>query len=417
MSFSQHAAYQHRFHFLSQVTVPAGLVNLGQNLPGQDVALVAPTAMLVVRKNVHPAIIAQLLTTAVRVHARGDELSRPGEFPSAAYTDIPVSDEAKQFYKTGSTVLPRVPPIDRLSYLEGKRINIGPPGSGTYAIAKQLLQANGLTAEKIKTEELDVTKAAEELQKETGRQVDAGFFVAAIDAGYISELMKDPYIRLMNFSQHAAYQRQFRFLSEVTIPAGLVDLGHNIPRQDINLVAPTAMLVVRKDFHPALIPLLLSTATRVHGKGDQLSNPGEFPSASFTDLPVSEDAKHFYKSGPPVLQRVLPFWLASLVDRLKIMLIPLIMLLLPLFRAAPPLVAWRTRRKIYRWYAVLRDIDHKLVAGLSDRDLDAELERLNVIEQQITHVEVPLSYMSEFYHLRSHLAMMQEKLKNLRARH
>jgi hypothetical protein len=125
MSFGQHGAYQHKFHFLSQVTVPAGLVYLGQNLPSQDVALVAPTAMLVVRKHVHPTLMTQLLATAARVHAKGDELSKPGEFPSAAFTDIPLSEEARQCYKTGSTVLPRVPPIDRLSQMEGKRINIG----------------------------------------------------------------------------------------------------------------------------------------------------------------------------------------------------------------------------------------------------------------------------------------------------
>src|SRR5207302_4690942 len=108
--------------------------------------------------------------------------------------------------------------------------------------------------------------------------------------------------------------------------------------------------------------------------------------ASYTDFPVSEDAKHFYKSGPPVLQRLLPFWLASLVDRLKIMLIPLIVLLMPLVRAAPPLAAWRTRRKIYVWYSALRDIDQRLILGLSDRELDVELSRVLVIEHQVTFV-------------------------------
>ena len=80
---------------------------------------------------------------------------------------------------------------------------------------------------------------------------------------------------------------------------------------------------------------------------------------------MSEDAKRFYKSGQPVLQRLLPFWLASLVDRAKVMLIPLVMLMMPLLRAAPPLMRWRTRRKIYLWYSDLREIDQRLVAGLT----------------------------------------------------
>ena len=93
------------------------------------------------------------------------------------------------------------------------------------------------------------------------------------------------------------------------------------------------MLVTRKDVNPDLIPLLLTVATRIHGQGDVLCNPGEFPSTSYTDIPVSASAETYYKNGPPLLQRYLPFWLASLADRLKVMLVPLVMLLLPLFRA------------------------------------------------------------------------------------
>ena len=94
---------------------------------------------------------------------------------------------------------------------------------------------------------------------------------------------------------------------------------------------------------------------------------------------------------------------------------PLIMLLLPLFRAAPPLVRWRTRRKIYLWYSALRDIDKKIAPGLSGAELDKEIARLRDIDHQVAHVEVPLSYMEEFYHLRLHLRMLQEQLEGLRA--
>jgi TRAP transporter TAXI family solute receptor len=411
MSFSQHEAYHRKFRFLSQVTVPKGLVSLGQNVPNRDIDLLAPTAMLVVRKNTHPAVVNLLLNTAARVHAKGDVLSNPGEFPSAAYTDLPVSEEAKQFYKTGSTALPRLPAIDRLSYLDGKRLNVGPEGSGTYAVAVQMLDANNMK-NKVTLSTDSVTDAAKKLQD---GKLDAAFFVAAPEAGYIKDLMKDPFVRLLSFGQHEAYQRKYRYLSAVTIPAGLVDLGYNIPRQDIALVAPTAMLVVRKDLHQALIPVLLGAATQIHGKGDELANPGEFPSASYTDIPVSKDAEHYYKSGPPMLQRLLPFWLASLADRLKIMLIPLIMLLMPLIRATPPVLQWRTRRKIYTWYSALRDIDQKIAVGLSRAHLAAEIARLRDIENQVAFVEVPLSYMKEFYHLRLHLTMVQEKLEKLRA--
>jgi uncharacterized protein len=311
-------------------------------------------------------------------------------------------------------------PLERLGQLSGRRIGVGPPGSGTNAIALQLLAANGLTesrssggASRAVLVQETVVAAVEALQE---GKLDAAFFVAAFEADYIQALLGDGRVGLLNFDQQEAYHRRFRFLSRVIVPAGLVDLGRNIPTHDVALVAPTAMLVARKDIHPALVPLLLTTATRIHGRGDVISDPGEFPSGSYCDFPVSEEARHFYKSGPPVLQRLLPFWLASLVDRVKVMLIPIVMLMMPLLRATPPLMRWRTRRKIYLWYSDLRDIDQRLVAGLSAPELDQESARLKDIEHQVAYVDVPLSYMEEFYHLRLHLAMLQQHLAELRTR-
>jgi TRAP transporter TAXI family solute receptor len=338
---------------------------------------------------------------------------------------VAAADQVPRFYALGS--LYREPlwvfyrgadRIDRLSQLAGKRIGVGPAGSGTHAVAMRLLAANGLsqpestagTRPAVLVEE-PVTTAAQALQK---GELDAAFFVAAFDTEYILRLLNDRSLRLLSFDQHEAYHRRFRFLSPVTVPAGMVNLGQNVPGQDVALLAPTAMLAVRKDFHPALVPLLLATATRIHGEGDELSSPGEFPSPSYCDFPVSDDAKHFYESGLPVLQRLLPFWMASMVDRAKVMLIPLVMLLMPLIRAAPPLMRWRARRKIYVWYSDLRDIDQRSLTGMSGPEVEEELARLKHIEHQVAHVDVPLSYMEEFYHLRLHLGMLQERLDQLR---
>jgi uncharacterized protein len=310
--------------------------------------------------------------------------------------------------------------LERLSQLAGKRIAVGKRGSGTHPIAIRLLAANGVAesnssrgASGTVLVEEDVAAAAAALRK---GELDAAFFVAAIEADYIQGLLGDGGVKLLSFEQHEAYRRRFRFLAPVTVPAGMINLGQNVPGHDVTLLAPTATLVVRKDFHPALVPLLLATATHIHRKGDALSDPGEFPSESYCDFPVSEDAKRFYKSGQPVLQRLLPFWLASLADRAKVMLIPLVMLMMPLFRAAPPLMRWRTRRKIYVWYSDLRDVDQRLVTGLSSAEADRELARVTEIERQLAHLDVPLSYMEEFYHLRLHLGMLKQRLVELQAR-
>jgi uncharacterized protein len=299
--------------------------------------------------------------------------------------------------------------IERLSQFAGKRIAVGPGGSGTRAVAMLLLEANGVTANNADFSDASGLAAVDALNSD---KLDVAFFVAAIETHFIRDLLSDAKVQLIDLSQQAAYLQRFHFLAKVDLPAGLVDLGKNVPAKKIALVAPTAMLVVRKDLHPALESLLISTAAKVHAGGDWISSPGEFPSASYTDLPLSEEAQRYYKSGAPFLQRFLPFWLASMVDRLKVMIIPLMVVLMPLFRAAPPLVRWRTRRKVYLWYSLLREIDQKLADGISNDEIQENLRKLRNVEQQvIAHVDVPLSYMEEFYNLRLHIRTMETKLE------
>lgn len=298
------------------------------------------------------------------------------------------------------------------------QIGIGAEGSGTQAVALRMLAANGLAGATRPDEKprarLVAQKVADAADALRNGDLDAAFFVAAFEAEYIQELLGDPRVKLLGFEQQEAYRRRFRFLAPVSLPTGIVDLAKNVPPRDVALLAPTAMLVVRGDFHPALESVLLAAASRLHGDGDVLNEPREFPSERYCDLPMSEDARRFHRSGQPFLQRVLPFWLASLADRAKLMVIPLVMLMMPLLRAAPPLIRWRTRRKIYRWYGVLREIDQKLAVGLAGVDLDREIARLRSIEHKVVWVDVPLSYMEEFYQLRMHLIMMMQRLSELR---
>ena len=298
--------------------------------------------------------------------------------------------------------------VDRLTQLAGKRIAIGPEGSGTRSIALQLLQANEMNESSAEFLSISGSEAAEALKS---GDIDAAFFVAGINAAYIQQLVKYSEVKLAELAQTDAYLRRFRFLSTVTINAGLLDLKNNLPERDIVLMAPTATLVAHDSLHPALIPLLLKMATKIHRSGDLLSNSNEFPSASFVDLPLSEDAERFFKFGPPVLQRILPFWLASLVDRMKLMIIPLLVLLMPLFRLAPPLVRWRTRRKIYLWYSTLREIDQQSIHGMSFTQARDAMDKLASLEQQIGHVGVPLSYMEEYYNLRLHLDLVRSHVE------
>ena len=307
------------------------------------------------------------------------------------------------FYRASQTV-------DRLTQFKGLRIAIGAEGSGTRGIALQLLQANGIDDSEATIHDIGGNAAAEALEK---NEIDAAFFVAGLDAQYVQRLIRSTEIRLVELNQIEAYVRQFRFLSTVTLHQGLIDLQHNIPAKDIVLIAPAATLVAHSSFHPTLTSLLLKAGTKVHRGGDLLTSPGEFPSASFVDIPLSDEAERHFRVGPPVLQRILPFWLASMVDRMKVMIIPLIMLLMPLFRLAPPLVRWQTRRRIYLWYGQLRRIDQQAIHGMAISEAESALAELHKLEKQIAHVGVPLSYMEEYYNLRLHLNLVSSRVNDV----
>jgi TRAP transporter TAXI family solute receptor len=165
---------------------------------------------------------------------------------------------------------------ERLSALRGKRIAIGIEGSGTRTAALMLLAANGVDGGNASLVTLGGKDAVAALK---AARIDALFSVGAARDPNVNDLMLTPGINLVNFTQAQAYTRQFRFLSVVTLPRGLINLDKDVPAHDYSLVAPAAALVARSTLHPALVDLFLATATDIHGQGQDFEKPGEFPSA------------------------------------------------------------------------------------------------------------------------------------------
>jgi len=275
-------------------------------------------------------------------------------------------------------------------------------------LALQLLADNKITSESAEILPLGGNEAADAL---INGQLDAAFFIASPSSSVVQELLEAAEVSLMNFERAEAYTRIYRFLSMVRLPRGVIDLNADIPSTDITMIAPTATLVVRKDFHPALIDLLLQAASEVHGKGSLFDEPVEFPSSKFVGLPLSKDAKRYFKYGPPFLQRYMPFWAATLVDRLKVMLLPIVALLFPLFKIMPPTYRWRIRSKIYRWYKELEAMDRALLESKSPEELSKHIAELDRIEDDVRKVSVPLSYRDELYHLRVHIDLVRSQMQ------
>jgi TRAP transporter TAXI family solute receptor len=296
--------------------------------------------------------------------------------------------------------------LDRLGALSGLRVAIGKRGSGTRALVSRLLHANGLSPDAAGMSSIGGEQAMQAL---FDGSVDAAFFVSSPHSELIQRLLHDSRVQLTSFERADAYARRYRFLTGVDLPEGLVDLQHNIPAQRVKLLAPAANLVVNADIHPAIIDLLLQAASRAHAEGGWFEAPDQFPSDQLLAYPLADEARRYYRHGPPFLQRYLPFWAASLIDRLKVMLLPLVLMLLPLLKIMPPIYQWRMSSRVYRWYKELARVDLQLTGQPSDdRDkLAAELDR---IESEVRHVNVPLSFAHQLYHLRQHIDLLRRRL-------
>jgi TRAP transporter TAXI family solute receptor len=295
--------------------------------------------------------------------------------------------------------------IERLSELRGARLAIGPPGSGTNLLATQLLSANGVTASNTTITRDDASTAGPLLSR---RALDAVLLVASPSAPFVRELLRQPTIELFAFERAKAYGRVFPALTPVVLSEGILNLERNLPPRDTTVVAVAAMLAAHRDLNPNLVPALLDAVTRVHRSGGVLERPRQFPSVDLVDLPLNEDAARYITQGPSLLYRWLPYGTAVRLDRLKLMILPFVALLIPLFRLAPSLYTWRIRSRVYRWYAQVREIDQ--MVGNAPR---LAADRLKTLEREVASVNVPLAYTGELYHLRLHIQLLQQRIGEL----
>jgi uncharacterized protein len=299
--------------------------------------------------------------------------------------------------------------INRLSDLKGRRVAVGAAGSGTQLLALRLLSADGISDSNATLLRENLAQSATSL---LAGKIDDAFYVASPEAPLIRRLLQDPAIELLSFERAPAYTHVFPFLTSVTLTEGVLDLERNIPSRDTKLVAVAASLVARKDLNDSLIPALLKAVTEVHQEGGVLERRGQFPSIDVVDLPLNDDARRYITDGPSLLHRWFPYRTAVLLDRLKILILPFLVLI-PLFRIAPPLYNWRIRSRIYRWYAALREIDAVIEQEASAGDAEAAMKRLKEVDKEVASVSVPLSYTGELYNLRLHIGFIEEKLAKL----
>jgi TRAP-type uncharacterized transport system substrate-binding protein len=303
--------------------------------------------------------------------------------------------------------------IERLSQFTGQRIAIGEVGSGTHTLSLALLAANGIEpGGPTKLLEMNSDEAAKAILSGT---VDVVFLMGdSVSTELIRQLLHTPGINLFDFVQADAYARSMPYLNKVTVLKGALDFGKGIPAHDVFLLAPTVELIARENLHPALSDLLLGAAQQVHSRPGLLRNKGEFPAPIEQEIRISDDAGRFYKSGKSFLYRYLPFWLANLVNRIVLVLVPMIILLLPGMRLIPALYSWRFKLRFNRLYRALLVIQRDLLTKLEPDKRKKLLEKLDDIEAELNRMKMPASFADQFYGLHGHIGFVRERLTNLK---
>ncbi|HSD18718.1 MAG TPA: TAXI family TRAP transporter solute-binding subunit [Anaeromyxobacter sp.] len=289
----------------------------------------------------------------------------------------------------------------------GLRIAVGPEGSGTRALALKLLALAGVAPDSLNLVPLGPARGADELMAGT---IDAVAIVAPWDAPAVRRLVAEPDVDLLGFRRADAFVALNPYLEKTVLPAGVGNMARNRPPQDVPLIETKTSLVVRRDLHDAVQYLLLEAASETHGGPGIFHKAGRFPAAEAIDLALSENARQYYRSGRPFLHRYLPYWAAVIVERILLVLVPIVGLVIPLARTLPQIYGGVMRRRIVRFYGELKMLETELEARPANAPTDDLVRRLDELELRASHLHVPLFYSQVLYTLKQHVRLVRGRM-------
>ncbi len=311
------------------------------------------------------------------------------------------------FYRGDTTV-------DRLSQLRGKKISTGVPGSGLLNVAQVLLGYSGITSQNATLLQMDAPAAYQGL--ESG-QIDAAFFIGRPDAGMQKTLLNS-HLKLMSFAQADALVQKFPSLSKIVLPRASTSVADDLPRTDVTLLAATALLVSKNTLHPALVYLLLDAAHAVHGGEDYFTPLGTFPNLKTEEFPISDESVRYFKSGQPFLYRSLPFWLASVIERRLLILVPFAALLIGLLQALPRLLEARMKKRLVVWYREIKALEDEVWSNREPtRSQIAQWsEEIENIDANASRIRIPYRYFQDVYALKQAIGVVRDRITHVAQR-
>ena len=298
--------------------------------------------------------------------------------------------------------------VNRLAQLRGKRISIGVPGSGLLHVSTVLLGYSGINGQNTTLAEMDAVKAYQALED---GQLDAAFFIGRPDAPMQQTLLNSN-LKLMSFAQADALVQKFPSLSKVIFPRASTSIVNDLPQTDVTLLAATALLVSKDTLHPALAYLLLDAAKTVHGGEDYFTPLGAFPNLNTDEFPISDESTRYFKSGRPFLQRYLPFWLASFVERRLLILLPFMALLLGLLQALPRMAEARIKHRLVVWYREIKALEDEIWRSrqpTSDQIAQWRIE-IEDIDAHASQIRIPQRYFHDLYSLKQAIGVVRSRI-------
>jgi TRAP-type uncharacterized transport system substrate-binding protein len=276
-------------------------------------------------------------------------------------------------------------------------IAIGVPGSGTYQHALRLLDLSHTELnDNFKT--LSNEEGVEAFKNGT---VDAVLMVDGLDSKNVQAMINDPQARLADVTRAEAFARLMPIYHVLSIPEGSLDLARNEPPKTIKTIAPTTNLVIDPNMHPAIQLLFLQAAEKINGGRSFFVRYGEFPTYKESIIEESDVATNFYKNGAPKLLDYMPFWLAEFLDRMFILLLPLVAFAYPIMRSMPGYRANRIRSRINEVYGALKLFEQELENNFDPTQQETYLQNIDDLDKKAQNLRVPRSLMSEYYTLRT----------------
>lgn len=296
----------------------------------------------------------------------------------------------------------------------GKRVALGAQGSGTRAVVEQLAEISAAPALSNNTapEAFLGGKAASEAL--LSGNLDLAFFVAPLSAPYLQALYDNPAIQLLPLDHGQALASQLHEAHYINLLSGSLRYHPAYPEAAVPLITLVTKLVAHDDLHPALVNRLVRAAKIVHAKRVSLVMSEPFPNTSLLDMPADVYAAKLLRDGFNPLEKTLPYWIVAQINRFAILLLPIIFLLLPLFKILPALLAWRMQSRVYRYYDRLHEIDLRLAEKdtkpINDEERQILANELIDIEVGLRCESLPLKYRESAYTAVQHVHLVRSRL-------